>query len=123
MNIKSDILSNDKNISAQDFTFKSLELTRKKFIPSNSSKNNALRKSWKPVNNLRISSSQENVSSFEMYMHNESSNSSDALLLNCPTTPLIEQLIVISHLLLAINSSANVIIYLFIGMLESYPTI
>ena len=82
---------------------------------SNSSKNNALRKSWKPVNNLRISSSQENVSSFEMYMHNESSNNSDALLLNCPTTPLIEQLIVISHLLLAINSSANVIIYLFIG--------
>ena len=30
----------------------------------------------------------------------------------CQTTPLIDKLIVISHLLLAINSSANVIIYM-----------
>ena len=42
-------------------------------------------------------------------------NSSDTFLSNCLTTPLIDHLIVISHLLLAINSSANVIIYLFIG--------
>ena len=34
---------------------------------------------------------------------------------DCPTTQLIDHLIVISHLLLAINSSANVIIYMLKG--------
>ena len=34
---------------------------------------------------------------------------------DCPTTQLIDKLIVISHLLLAINSSANVIIYMLKG--------
>ena len=34
----------------------------------------------------------------------------------CPTTEIIDKLIVISHLLLAINSSANVIIYMLKGM-------
>ena len=72
-------------------------------------------KSWRHVNNSRVHSSKGEMSDFEIQMYNESSNSSDELLLNCPTTPLIDQLIVISHLLLAINSSANVIIYLFIG--------
>ena len=34
---------------------------------------------------------------------------------DCSSTPLIDKLIVISHLLLAINSSANVIIYMLKG--------
>ena len=35
----------------------------------------------------------------------------------CPNTPTINKLIVISHLLLAINSSTNVIIYMLKGIL------
>ena len=41
---------------------------------------------------------------------NESTNE-----VQCPNTPTINRLIVISHLLLAINSSANVIIYMLKG--------
>ena len=37
-------------------------------------------------------------------------------IVECPNTPLINKLIVISHLLLAINSSANVLIYMLKGM-------
>ena len=118
LNVNSSTLPNEKNIALQDLAFDSFGLSKEKLIVSNSSKKNTLIDRWKPVNNLTISSSNEKRSTFEKNIENETSNSSDHTLLNCPTTPLIEQLIVISHLLLAINSSANVIIYLFIGKLS-----
>ena len=56
----------------------------------------------------------QNVTNFRNIVFPEV-KSSDTFLSECPTTQWIDRLIVISHLLLAINSSANVIIYLFIG--------
>jgi len=40
----------------------------------------------------------------------------DLVPLKCPTTPLVDSIVDLSHLLLAINSSANVIIYTLRGM-------
>ena len=45
----------------------------------------------------------------------DKSEKSDLTPLKCPTTPLIDSIVDISHLLLAINSSANVIIYTLRG--------
>jgi|FrelakmetLWP11LW_1041352.scaffolds.fasta_scaffold146250_1 hypothetical protein len=38
--------------------------------------------------------------------------------LKCPTTPLVDSIVDLSHLLLAINSSANVIIYTLRGIIS-----
>ena len=115
ININTNISPINKNVRAQEFDFGYLNFTDERFFASNSSARKKLATSWKDIHNLPVFSSKENISRFDTKMSNETSNSSDALLLDCPTTPLIDQLIVISHLLLAINSSANVIIYLFIG--------
>ena len=42
----------------------------------------------------------------------------DLVPLKCPTTPLVDSIVDLSHLLLAINSSANVIIYTLRGKLN-----
>ena len=115
ISINKNILPNNQNFKAQEFDFNNFNITEARLIAFNSSAGKKLMTRWKDIQDLPILSSKENILHIETNITNESSNSSDTLLLDCPTTPLIDQLIVISHLLLAINSSANVIIYLFIG--------
>ena len=111
ISINKNIFPNNQNLTAQEFDFNNFNITEARLIAFNSSAGKKLMTRWKDIQDLPILSSKENIPNIT----NESSNSSNTLLLDCPTTPLIDQLIVISHLLLAINSSANVIIYLFIG--------